>query len=174
MMFVVQLSHGLSQRFDTGRRTVLASMARNVYLLGPLEASLDLVVNLRGALSQIGPCFRFLEVAVLIGTLRGPYDTSRGTGGIETGVGLVAFVGAELTMDLRGELWEVRVSLRVVEPLLYPAMAASWPKSGGSTKAEEELWCSPVSEGSLVEENLLVPEDFKMGTLLAEKDMAGM
>jgi hypothetical protein len=32
-------------------------------------------------------------------------------------------------------------------------------------------WDSPVSEGSLVEENLLVPEDFRIGTLFAEKDI---
>ena len=104
-MLIVQPRYRLSQRLDTSRRTILASMACDVHLLGPLKAALDLVVDLRGTLTQVGPALWILEISVFVGALRCPYDTGGGTGGVETSVGLVAFVGAELAMDLGGEFW---------------------------------------------------------------------
>jgi hypothetical protein len=108
MVLIVQLRNRLSQRLDTSSRTVLAAMAGDVHLLGPVKAALDLVVNFRSTLAQVRPCIRVVEVAVLVGTLRGPYYTGRGTSGIETGVGLVALMRlAELAMDAGGELCDV-------------------------------------------------------------------
>lgn len=60
VVLIVQLGDCLPQRFDTGRRTVLTTMAGDVDLLGPLEAALDLIVDLGSALSQICPCVRVL------------------------------------------------------------------------------------------------------------------
>lgn len=107
MMLVVKPRHGLSQWLDTSRGTILASMACNVDLLRPLEAAFDLIINLRGTLTQVGPALGILEISMFVCALRGPYDTGGGTGRVETGVRLVAFVGTELTVDLGGELWRV-------------------------------------------------------------------
>jgi hypothetical protein len=69
VMLVVQPRNGLSQRLDTGRRTVLSPMTCNVYRLRPLEAALNLVVDLRRTLAEVGPGVGVLEVAVLVGAL---------------------------------------------------------------------------------------------------------
>jgi hypothetical protein len=107
MMLVVQLRNCFTERLDTSRGAVLATMVRNVNLLGSLEAALDLVVDLRRTLAQIRPCVWLVEVAVLVGTLGGPYYTSGGARGVKTGVGFMSFVGvAELSVDLGGELCE--------------------------------------------------------------------
>lgn len=103
MVLIVQLGHRLSQWLDTCRGTILAAMASNVHLLGALKAALDLVVDLGRALAQVGPGIGVLEVAVLVGALRRPDNTGRGTCGVETGMRLVALKGAELAVDLGGE-----------------------------------------------------------------------
>lgn len=104
MMLIVQLSHRLSQRLDTSRGPILAAMARNIHLLGPLEAALDLVVDLGRALAQVRPRIWVVEVAVLVGALRCPYHARRGTRGVETGMRLVTFDVTELAMDLGRQL----------------------------------------------------------------------
>jgi hypothetical protein len=80
-------------------------MACDIDLLRPLKATLDLVIDLRGTLTQVGPALGILEIAMFVGAFRCPYDTGGGTGGVKTSVRLVAFMGAELAMDLGGELW---------------------------------------------------------------------
>lgn len=106
MVLIVQLGNSFPEWFDTGCRAVFTAMARNVNLLRPLKAALDLVVDLRRTLAQVRPCFGVLEVAVLVGAFRGPYYTSGRTCRVETSMGLVAFVRiAELSVDLRGELY---------------------------------------------------------------------
>jgi hypothetical protein len=67
-------------------------MSADIDLLRPLKAALNAVVNLRCSLTQIGPFFRLLEEAVLVCLFRSPDDTCGGACGVETGVGLVAFV----------------------------------------------------------------------------------
>lgn len=103
-MLIVQLSNSFTERLDTSRGAVFTSMARDVDFLGPLEAALDLVVDLRCSLTQIRPCVRVLEVSVFVCAFGGPYYTGGSTSGVETGVGLVAFMRvAELSVDLGGE-----------------------------------------------------------------------
>jgi hypothetical protein len=105
MMLVVQLRNCFTERLNTSRGAVLATMARNVHLLGSLEAALDLIVDLRRTLAQVRPCIRLVEVAVLVSTFGGPYHTSGGARGVKSGVGLVSFVGvAKLSVDFGGEL----------------------------------------------------------------------
>lgn len=114
VVLVVQPSDSLTQRLDTGRGAIFSSMARDIDLLGPLEATLNLIVDFWGTLTQVGPRFWVLEVTVLVSALRGPYDTGGRTCGVETGVGFVAFVRAELTVDLGGELCEGHEVLDVI------------------------------------------------------------
>jgi len=92
MVLVVQMSNRLTEGLDAGSRAVLTAGHVDLDGLGPLEASLNLVFDLGSALAQVGPRIRVIEVAVLVGALRGPDDTCRRAGGVEAGVRLVAFV----------------------------------------------------------------------------------
>ena len=104
-MLIIQLGHGLSQWPNTRRRSILTAMACDVYLLGPVEAALNLVVDFRGTLPQVRPLLGVLEEAILVGTLGSPDYTGRGTGCVETCVRLVAFVGlTKLPVDFGAEL----------------------------------------------------------------------
>lgn len=51
MMCVVQVGNGCSQGFDASCWTILSSVHRDVNLLGPLEASFDIVVDLGRSLT---------------------------------------------------------------------------------------------------------------------------
>jgi hypothetical protein len=65
-----------------------------------LEGAFNLVVNFRRTLTEIGPFLRLVEETVLVGSLCAPNHTSGSSGGVETCVGLMAFVGVtELAMD---------------------------------------------------------------------------
>jgi hypothetical protein len=44
-------------------------MACDIYLLGPLEAALDLVIDFRGTLTQVRPALGILEISVFVSTL---------------------------------------------------------------------------------------------------------
>lgn len=138
MMLIVKLGDRFSQRLDTRSGTVLAAMARDIHLLGALKAALDLVVDLGCALAQIGPALGVLQVAVLIGPLRRPDDTGRGAGGVETGMRLVALVGAELAMDFGGEFWR-NMSVRNVG-------VGGWLIGGTERGAEQGSEVRVVSE----------------------------
>ncbi len=59
------------------------------------------IFHLGGTLTQIGPLFGVVQEAMLIGALRGPYDTGGGSRRVESSMSLVAFVGfAELGVDV--------------------------------------------------------------------------
>ena len=91
-MLIVKMSNRLTEGLNTSRRAVFTTGHVDLYGLGPLEASLNRIFDLGGALAQVGPRIRVIEVAVLVGALRGPDDTCRRAGGVEAGVRLVAFV----------------------------------------------------------------------------------
>jgi hypothetical protein len=100
VVLVVQLRNSLPQRPDTSCWAVFSAVGTDINLFRPLEASFYAIVDLGRTLTQICPFFGLLEETVLVGLLRSPHNTSRGAGGIETSMGLVAFVrGAELSMD---------------------------------------------------------------------------
>ena len=54
---------------------------------------LDFIFDFGSALSQVGPQVWFEVETVLVGSLGAPDDSGRSSGGIETGMGFVAFVG---------------------------------------------------------------------------------
>jgi hypothetical protein len=94
---------GLTQGLDAGRGAVLTRGRRDVNGAGAVEAALDVVLDLGGALAQVGPLLGLLEEAILAGALGTPDDTGRGSGRVETGVGEMALVGGtELAVDLGG------------------------------------------------------------------------
>jgi hypothetical protein len=73
-----------------------------------LEGAFNLVVDFRGALAKIGPFLGLFEETVLVGSLCAPNHTGGSSGGVETCVGLMAFVGiAELTVDFGVGFWRV-------------------------------------------------------------------
>lgn len=60
MVGIVKVGNGNSQRFDTGCRTILSGIDRDLDLFRPLEASLDVIVCLGGTLTKIGPGVRIV------------------------------------------------------------------------------------------------------------------
>lgn len=101
MHLVVHACDGGTEGLDTGRRAVLSERDGHVDGGGALEASLDIVLDLRSALAQVGPLLGLLEEAKLGRSLRAPDDAGGGAGGVQAGVGKVAGIGsAELTVDL--------------------------------------------------------------------------
>ena len=66
VVLVVQPSDSLTQRLDTGRRAIFSSMARDIDLLGPLEAALYVIVDFGCTLAQVGPFFGLLEESVFV------------------------------------------------------------------------------------------------------------
>lgn len=75
MHVVVELGDSFSQGLDTRCGTVLSAGHGDVDGLGSGEASLDVILNLRGTLTEVGPEVGFLEVAILGGSLCAPDDT---------------------------------------------------------------------------------------------------
>jgi hypothetical protein len=104
MMLIIQLRHSLSKRLDSGSRAIFPTMHRDIHVTRPLKASLNLVVDLRGTLTEICPLLWMVCKAMFIGSFSSPYYTGGCTSGVETGVRAMAFVGlAELAMDFGGE-----------------------------------------------------------------------
>ena len=100
-MLIVELGNSCTQRFDTRSRTIFTSGERNVDLLGAFEAALDVVVYLGRTLAEIGPLSRIILEAMLVCTLGTPYDTSRGSGRIQSRMSSMAFMCiAKLAVDL--------------------------------------------------------------------------
>lgn len=106
MHLVVQLGDGLSQGPDAGRGAVFSGGDGYVDRLGPLEAPRNIILDLGGALAQVGPGVGLLEEAILGGAFGAPDDAGRGAARVEAGVRQVALVGvSELAMDLGLDLW---------------------------------------------------------------------
>jgi len=83
-------------------------MGTDIYLLRPLKAAFDAVVDFRRSLAEVCPFFRVFEETVLVGLFGCPDDTCGGARGVETGVWLVALVRlAELAMDGGPELYDM-------------------------------------------------------------------
>jgi hypothetical protein len=102
---VVEVGDSLAQGLDAGGGAVLAGGHGHVDGFGPPEAAGNVVLDLGGALAQVGPGIGFLKEAILGGALGAPDDAGGGAAGVEAGVGHVALVGiAELAVDLGGEL----------------------------------------------------------------------
>lgn len=100
------MSDGLAQGLDAGGGAVLSGGDGDVDGGGPGEAAGDVILDLGGALAQVGPGLGLLEEAVLGGALGAPDDAGGGAAGVEAGMGLVALVGvAELAVDLGLEFW---------------------------------------------------------------------
>lgn len=98
---VVEVGNSLAEFSDTGSRAILATGHGDIDGGGTGKAASNVILNFGGTLAQVGPSIGLLEKTVLGGTLSTPNDTGGGTAGIETGVGLVAFVGiTELSMSL--------------------------------------------------------------------------
>lgn len=148
MMLVVKVGNRLSQRLDPSSRSlpcisdppgarhthaathVFTPRHGDIDSMRPLEAALDIILDLWRSLSQIGPRLRLVEIPMLVGALAGPHHARRGPGRIEPGtvpsnvscslfgtprgvnsLRFVPLVGiAELAMDLRRQLWRRHIS----------------------------------------------------------------
>lgn len=98
---VVEVGDGLAQRLDASGRAVLATSHGDLDGLGALEAAGNVIFDLRGSLTKVGPGIGVLGEAVLVGALCAPDHTRRRSAGVEAGMGHMAFMGiAELAMDL--------------------------------------------------------------------------
>lgn len=105
MHLVVHACDSGTEGLDTGRRTVFSEGDGDIDAGRALEAPLDVVLDLGGALAKVGPLLGLLQEAKLGGSLGTPDNAGGGSGGIQAGVGKVAGVGsAELTVDLRARL----------------------------------------------------------------------
>jgi hypothetical protein len=91
---VVEVGNGVSERLDSGSRAILTTSHGDINVSRAIKAALDVVVDFRGSLTQVCPRMGILEVAMFVGLLGGPDDTGTRTGRVETGVGLVTFVGS--------------------------------------------------------------------------------
>jgi hypothetical protein len=101
MMHIIQIRNRRSQALDPGRGTVFAPRRADVDLVRALKGADDVVVDFGGALAEVRPLVGLVGEAVLVGALGAPDDSCRGAGGVEAGVGFVAFVRvAELAVDL--------------------------------------------------------------------------
>jgi len=108
MMRIVQIGNGDTQRLDTSGGPILTTSHGNLNVLGPIEASFDVVIYFRGSLAQICPFIGFVGKAMLVGTLGAPDDAGGGAAGIEARVWAMAFVSiSKLTVDF-GALFAVR------------------------------------------------------------------
>ena len=97
---VVEIGDGFPQRLNARGGAVLPAVDGDVEGGGAVEAALDIVVHLGGALAQVGPLAGVIAESELVGAFGAP-DHSRGrTRRIEAGVGTVAFVRfTEQTVD---------------------------------------------------------------------------
>lgn len=104
VMYIVEIGHRHPQWLDTCRWAIFSATHGNVNLRGAMEAALDLIVDLGGSLAQVRPFVGLVGEAILDRPLGTPHHAGRGSGGIESGVGAVAFVSTtELTMDFGTE-----------------------------------------------------------------------
>lgn len=115
MHLVVQAGDGLSQGLDAGGGAVLAAGSADVEGRGAVEAALDVILNLGGALclpgsalhedsqftrdrheahtAEVGPLVLLLKEAKLSGALGAPHHARRRSGGVEAGMGEMAVEG---------------------------------------------------------------------------------
>ena len=99
-MFVVQSRNGGSEWFDTSSGPILSAADGNVDLFGSLKGAFD-IVDLGGALSQIGPLTRVVLEPMLICPFCAPNDAGGASGGVQAGVRSVACMSvAKLAMYL--------------------------------------------------------------------------
>ena len=98
---VVHVGDSLTEGLDTGSGAVLPGGHGDVDGLRALKAALNVVFNLGSALAQVGPELRLFQEAILSSSLGAPDDASRGTSGVQTGMGEVTLVRSpELAVDL--------------------------------------------------------------------------
>lgn len=98
-MFIVQVRNSLAKRLDPRRRSVFTRSRRDRNSGRAGERSLNAVVGIRCTLSQVRPGIGIFCESMLASPFCRPDYTGGGTGGIEAGVGTVAFVSiAKLTM----------------------------------------------------------------------------
>jgi hypothetical protein len=92
-MSIVEVRYGRAERLDTGRRSILTAGVADIDASGADEAAVNLVLDLGSTLAQVGPGVRIVGVTALVGALRCPDDTRRGTCRIKTSVRLMASMG---------------------------------------------------------------------------------
>ena len=147
VLMIVEIGHGFSQWLDTCGWSILSSTHGNINRLGAVEATLDVIVNLWSSLTQVGPVVGTIAEAVLVGTLCAPDYASRGSGGIETSMWTMAFMGtAELAMDLRGKLAAQRSQ--------QGRRSKGRREVGGGRGKLRDFWKRYLSLGPLLTENL--------------------
>ena len=101
MMYVVQIGDGSSQWLDTCSWTILSASHRHINSLGAFKAALDIIVDFRSTLAEIGPLCRVILEAMLGGSLGTPNHARTGTAGVEAGMGSMSFMSiAKLAVDL--------------------------------------------------------------------------
>ena len=99
-MHVIEIRHRHAQWLDPCRGAIFSAGHGNVNLPGATEAPFNLVVHFGRSLAQVGPFGRFVSEAIFDRPLGTPHHAGRGSGGIESGVGAVTFMGTtKLTMD---------------------------------------------------------------------------
>ena len=86
------VSYALIRRGRLDGTYVFTASHGYIDVMRSFETTFNLIINLRGSLAQVCPLFRVVQEAVLIGALSSPYNSSRGTRWIESGVRFVAFV----------------------------------------------------------------------------------
>jgi hypothetical protein len=86
------MGDGLAQGLDAGGRAVLAAARADVDVGGTGEAALDVVLDLGGALAQVGPLVGLLEEAILGGALSAPDDAGGCSGSVEPSMGEMAVI----------------------------------------------------------------------------------
>ena len=118
VMAVVEIGDSLSQRLDTGGRTLDRSVnyamfiqaqkgtyvftARHGYInvMGSFETSLDFIIDFWGALTQVGPFLWVFSEAMLVGSLSSPDDSSGCTRRVQSSMRFVSFMSiAKLAVD---------------------------------------------------------------------------
>jgi hypothetical protein len=105
VVLVVKVGNGISERLDTCCRAILTSRHGDVDVSRTIEATFDVIVDLRCSLAQVGPRRGILKVTMFVSTLSGPDYASTGARGIETSMGFVTFMGsAELPVHGRADL----------------------------------------------------------------------
>lgn len=117
MVGIVHGGNGLTERLNTGGRGIFSRGNSDVDVRGPLEAALDIILDLDldpsvspsgrvfsflfcidrkkasfsaylgSTLSKVCPLFRLVKEAKLASSLCAPYYTGRRTGGVKTSVG---------------------------------------------------------------------------------------
>jgi hypothetical protein len=86
------------------RTNIFTSSHGQVNVVRPLKAALDIIVYFRSALTQVGPLFRMVEKAFVVGLFSTPDDARRSTRRVQTSMRLVACMSApELAVDRRAQ-----------------------------------------------------------------------